>query len=88
MSIQVKSNLKKSSRIFGIVMFAFLFFFNIKFFISDGKTGNEDLSILGIKISLFETAYAETAQGACVRQTYAICVIGNFVAPEYYFKYL
>ena len=87
MSVQAKSNLMKSSRALGIVMFAFLFFFNIKFFISDGKTGDEDISILGVKISLFENAYAETAQGACVRQNYCTCVVGNFVAPEYYFKF-
>ncbi|MFZ2323370.1 MAG: hypothetical protein WAV89_06720 [Ignavibacteriaceae bacterium] len=86
MSIQAKSNLKKSSRVLGIVMFAFLFFFNIKFFISDGKTGNEDLSILGVKISLFENAYAETATGTCCPQNFATCVIGSYVRENAYYK--
>ncbi|MFZ2323369.1 MAG: hypothetical protein WAV89_06715 [Ignavibacteriaceae bacterium] len=86
MSIQAKSNLKKSSRVLGIVMFAFLFFFNIKFFISDGKTGNEDISILGVKISLFENAYAETTTGTCCSQQFATCVIGSYVRENAYYK--
>ncbi|MFZ2323371.1 MAG: hypothetical protein WAV89_06725 [Ignavibacteriaceae bacterium] len=86
MSIQAKSNLKKSSRVLGIVMFAFLFFFNIKFFISDGKTGDEDISILGVKISLFETAYAETATGTCCGHIFFTCVIGSYVREEAYYK--
>ena len=54
-------------------MFAFLFFFNIKFFISDWKTGNEDISILGVKISLFENAYVEAARG---------CVLDNILFED------
>lgn len=59
MSIQIKNNLKRSSRLVGILLFAFLFFFNIKIMLSDDSSGIADLSLFGIKVSLFETAFAE-----------------------------
>lgn len=63
MSIQTKNNFKRSSRLVGILLFAFLFFFNIKIMLSDESSGIADLSLFGVKINLFETAFAESGGG-------------------------
>lgn len=61
MLLQTKTNVKRSSRFMVIMMFAFLFFFNIKIMLSDENNRNSDISLFGIGIQLFESTFAEGA---------------------------
>jgi hypothetical protein len=61
MSVQTKNNFKRSSKLLGVLLFAFLFFFNIKVILNDDVSRNSDISLFGIGIQLFESTYAEGA---------------------------
>lgn len=63
MSIKAKKNLLRIPKLLGVALFALLFFFNIQIMLTDKQSGEADLSLFGVKINLFESAYAENDSG-------------------------
>ncbi len=59
MAEQVKRKARKLGKIIGSTLFILIIFTNIKIaLLDDTEIANSDISILGIKINLFEATYA------------------------------
>ncbi|AFH48390.1 Hypothetical protein IALB_0678 [Ignavibacterium album JCM 16511] len=64
MSAQTKTKVQKVAKFFGIALFAFLMFFNIKFALGDNSNG--DIDLFGLKVSVFtNSTYATGSSSYC-----------------------
>ncbi len=86
MSVQTKKRFKNLGKIIGVVLFVTLMFTNIKIaLMDDTELGNGDISVLGIKLNLFEATYASEAGDFCNAigcQEYGIYFCGVGTGPK------